>query len=251
MCIRDRAGRSCADCGRASCPLVCRVPSLYNESVLTVAIYHPIQNKLQQQILVLGSQTLADLKDKIYCLKDEVYSNLLPPDLNATSSFFFIENVFYNDMRLAHSQKTSSVIIEWAAKTSWPVTKLTTDDPVELVEKNMQDAFLKDIPIAVGEQYMFCHQGNCEHLVVFEQMEAVHWERIANIEEYPLQVLANHKLRKCSICNVHVAVKETRHDDLAPEDPCFFCEVCYRQLHYSEDGELLYQGFEVYEYHHE
>jgi snRNA-activating protein complex subunit 3 len=38
----------------------------------------------------------------------------------------------------------------------------------------------------------------------------------------------------------------TISDKLAPENPCFFCDQCYRPFHYSEEGALLYGDFEVY-----
>ncbi len=42
------------------------------EVVLRVRLYHQAQRpaKVQQEFLVLGSQTLADLRDRIYCLAD-------------------------------------------------------------------------------------------------------------------------------------------------------------------------------------
>lgn len=31
----------------------------------------------------------------------------------------------------------------------------------------------------------------------------------------------------------------TNRDSLAPEDPCFFCDVCFRMLHYDAEGNKL------------
>ena len=31
----------------------------------------------------------------------------------------------------------------------------------------------------------------------------------------------------------------TNKDSLAPEDPCFFCDVCFRMLHYDAEGNKL------------
>ena len=40
-------------------------------------------------------------------------------------------------------------------------------------------------------------------------------------------------------------------DRLADQSPIFYCEQCYQPLHHSENGELLYDDFEVYAYQHE
>lgn len=34
-------------------------------------------------------------------------------------------------------------------------------------------------------------------------------------------------------------------DKNAPENPCFWCDSCYRPFHYSEEGRLLYDDFQV------
>jgi len=43
---------------------------------------------------VLGTQYLSELKDKLYCLSDHLVGGK-----NYPSSFFYIENTFYNDFR--------------------------------------------------------------------------------------------------------------------------------------------------------
>eukprot|EP00658_Telonema_sp_P-2_P024091 TRINITY_DN19664_c0_g1_i1.p1 TRINITY_DN19664_c0_g1~~TRINITY_DN19664_c0_g1_i1.p1 ORF type:complete len:385 (+),score=77.30 TRINITY_DN19664_c0_g1_i1:244-1398(+) len=237
-------GRLCTSCGRY-CQAVHDLTTPLDECILSVSVYHPCQPKIEQQILVLGSQRLTDLKDKIYCLKDRVYRSLLNEGA-AQSSFFFIQNTFYNDTRLPTAHKASSVILEWA-RSHWR----TTDPPAVLEERVMEEAVMSELPVLPREQYLMCHMGNCEHLVVFDQVEMVHSEAVSSTGSFPVQVYQPpRKLRKCTICNIHVAVKETRSDELAPCDPCFFCNVCYRQLHYSEEGELLY-NYTVYDYHHD
>ena len=46
------------------------------------------------QYVVLGSQKLTALRDRMYCLADHILDG---PETR--SSFMFIENVFYNDLR--------------------------------------------------------------------------------------------------------------------------------------------------------
>jgi hypothetical protein len=46
-----------------------------------------------QEFLVLGSQKLIALRDKIKCVSD------LLPEPRSRSGYFFFENVFYDDLR--------------------------------------------------------------------------------------------------------------------------------------------------------
>jgi len=211
--------------------------------VVHVTIYHPVKNRVQQEFIVLGTQTLADLKDKIYCLKDKIAEGDQRP-----SSFFFINNTFYNDTRSENCKVYSRWIAEWAMENSWTPNKRVVNP--ELREEAMESALLSTIPFVAGEQYLFCHQGGCEHLVTFDQVEATPSCKDSSV--YPIQVFqGKSELKKCYICNIHTARKVTHGDHLAPDDPCFFCEICYRQLHYSEKGDLLYDDFEQYDYYHE
>jgi hypothetical protein len=50
---------------------------------------------------------------------------------------------------------------------------------------------------------------------------------------------------------VYPAAYVTYGDKLASENPFFCCEQCYRPLHYSVSGNLLYNDFQVYSYEHE
>lgn len=53
------------------------------------------------------------------------------------------------------------------------------------------------------------------------------------------------------MCEIFPAKFVTYNDKLSAEDPTFYCDKCYRQLHYDEQGQLLYSDFEVYRYYHD
>ena len=40
----------------------------------------------------------------------------------------------------------------------------------------------------------------------------------------------------------------TSGSTLAPEDPCFFCDTCFRALHYDNNGKKLVAGMKAYHY---
>lgn len=65
-----------------------------NDVILSISFYNMQKTVKMQEYLVLGSQCLTELKDKFYCLSDQVYS-----ECTTKSGYFFIEKVFYNDMR--------------------------------------------------------------------------------------------------------------------------------------------------------
>ena len=70
-----------------------------NKTILyNVAVFHSSKSMEKytkcNEFVVLGNQTLCDLKDKIYCLMDRT---LIGPFIK--NSYFFIEKIFYDDMR--------------------------------------------------------------------------------------------------------------------------------------------------------
>jgi snRNA-activating protein complex subunit 3 len=72
------------------------------------------------------------------------------------------------------------------------------------------------------------------------------------VAEYPLLIFQSKQhMRKCSVCATFLAKLVTHHDRLAPASPAFFCQQCYDFLHKDADGNVLYQGFQVFPYYHE
>lgn len=78
--------------------------------------------KPSHEVVLLGSNTLTDLRDKILCTNDigysinvesAFYSELKPKEMYP-SGFIFIDNVFYNDFRNSKSIDYSGVVIKWA-----------------------------------------------------------------------------------------------------------------------------------------
>ncbi|GFO14625.1 snRNA-activating protein complex subunit 3 [Plakobranchus ocellatus] len=77
------------------------------------------------------------------------------------SGFFFIENIFYNDLRFPDNKDYSKPIIAWA-KDHMPDTEMST--------KRMSECTFFDLNIKLGHHYLFTHQGNCEHSVTFTDL---------------------------------------------------------------------------------
>ena len=103
-----------------------------------------------------------------------------------------------------------------------------------------------------GKPYLFCHQGDCEHLLTIRSVRLAHADDPRRAESYPLRTLDGRRFRrKCSMCDVFEARHVTYGDRLAPCSPCFFCETCHDTLHLDAKGAPLYDEYERYEYHHE
>lgn len=243
----------------------------YPEVILCVEFYHNIRKDHKiQEFLVLGRQPLTVLKDKLYCLTDQLMQKA---EQQVPSGYFMIENVFYNDLRDRMAVDYSTPIIDWVnynkdeALEKWKVIvaagfkkkqrallqgSLPSDQLPFFKAANMASTCFADLRFRLGVRYLYCHQGDCKHSIVIRDMRLIHPEDNQNKAAYPLltfQPRVRH--RKCSICDIYRAKKVTYDDKWAPTNPSFFCENCYYLLHYSQSGTLMYDDFRVYDYYHE
>ncbi|GLJ17897.1 hypothetical protein SUGI_0313330 [Cryptomeria japonica] len=246
-------------------------PVHYSEVVLCIEFYHNIRKEHKiQEFLVLGSQPLTVLRDKLYCLTDQLMQKA---GQHVPSGYFLIENVFYNDFRDPMASDYSRPIINWfnnqrgEALEKWKAIiaagfkkkqrvllqeSLPSDQLPFFRTTNMSTTCFADLQFQLGVRYLYCHQGDCKHGIVIRDMRLIHPEDVQNKYAYPLltfQPRVRH--RKCTICDIYRAKKITYDDKWAPENPSFFCENCYYLLHYNQDGTLMYDDFSVFDYHHE
>lgn len=193
------------------------------------------------------------MKDVINCPSDKLilgeFSTVYPDLTNAQtekertgSSFFMVDHTFYNDTRSELYRDYSKLIIDWAKENG-----RHTIPGLGLFESaKMEATHFKDLKFRLGYPYLYCHQGNCEHIIVFQDMRIINESDVWLASSYPVQVMEGRKKRgKCSVCNIHMIKWKTMNDPLAFEDPSYFCEKCFKYLHYTEDGKRLYK-FEAY-----
>lgn len=246
------------------------VPVIYPEVVLCIEVYNN-KNQIRtktHELLVLGCQFLSELRDKIHCRTDQVMQMAGQHD---PSGYFLIEDVFCNDMRDANATDYSEPILDWLRNSK--------DEAVEKWEcilsgqlQKKQKALLGnerspklpcfravemekirfcDLSFRVGAGYMYCHQGDCKHIIVLRDMRLIHPKDVQNRRDYPIVTFQmKERPHKCSVCKIGIAEKVTVDDKWAEENPCYFCKNCYYMLHYV-DGSLLYEEFSVYDYLHE
>ncbi|EFC50354.1 predicted protein [Naegleria gruberi] len=216
-----------------------------DEVVLQVAIYHPIRNTKVQEFMVLGSQKLTELRDCIDCISNTVFGDV--NNYFTSSAYLFIENIFYNDRRIANNIDYSENIIEWM-KT---FEDGSTSKAHVFSSLKMEDVSFYDLSIRLNEPYIYCHHGNCMHYIVFTEMRIFNEKKdVNNLYAYPVRCFqAKPKRRKCGVCEIYQAKWVTFRDKFTSDDPSFFCDSCYRQFHYDHDGTLLYNDFNVFKYY--
>ncbi|XP_074553269.1 snRNA-activating protein complex subunit 3 [Halichoeres trimaculatus] len=224
------------------------------EVILTINVYYPaVFEKFQYvrphiTLLMTSSHTLAELRDAICCVSDlqvcGEFSNTpdIVPDFisrdHFKSAFFFFEGVFYNDMRYPECQDISMTTIEWAKTRNFP----------SYSQAKMEDTRFADLTVKVGFPYLYCHQGDCEHLIIITDVRLMHANDCLDKKLYPL-LTHKHRVvtKKCAVCHVYIGRWVTTNDKLAPSDPCLFCDKCFRMLHYDAQGNKL-GDFQAYPY---
>ncbi|XP_068445295.1 snRNA-activating protein complex subunit 3 isoform X2 [Clinocottus analis] len=230
--------------GRKPESVVDMVPE--GEIILTINVYYPATYENFSAIrphvtmLMTGSHSLAELRDAICCVSDlqvcGEFSNT--PDMapefiskdHFKSAYFFFEGVFYNDMRYPECQDISMTVIEWAKARNFPPYS----------QAKMQDTRFVDMKVKVGFPYLYCHQGDCEHLVIITDIRLIHADDCLDKKLYPL-LTNKHRVttQKCAACHVFIGRWLTTNDRLAPSDPCLFCDKCFRMLHYDAQGKKI------------
>ncbi|KAJ4810048.1 snRNA-activating protein complex subunit [Rhynchospora pubera] len=245
------------------------IPIKCPEVILCVEIYHPKKYGTKtQEFLVLGSQMLTDLRDNIYCLTDKVMKAVGKSD---PSAYFLIEDTFYNDLRQHSSIDYNRSIIDWLensqgeASAKWDAIlsgalrkkqkELLGDLEASSLPKfktaHMQKTCFSNVRFRLGNGHLYCHQGNCRHLIVIRDMRLLDPDDAQMQGDYPMLIYQlRTKYRKCSVCRIYHANKMTVDDKWASVNPCYFCLNCYYLLHYNEDNTLLYPH-QAFDYIHE
>ena len=273
--------------------------------------------KLNCEVLVHGDTRLTQLKDEIECLADyrqAAVNHGLVNDLrkksdddNGTekkekeeekarsskhigykeaneaneSGFFFIENVFYDDLRSKNSVSLSKGIVDASKKyfIRCPGMKLDDSDedeggeeengkgkengasikgkkkkkekikPSNFTSRDMRETTFSDLEIIPGKSYLYRHQGSCDHILRFRDV------RVANMdletaklsrEHYPIVISEARKMRKpCMCCEIHDATTTAYGDNMAVCSPFFWCDSCFNAAHPTEEEK---KGTETYPY---
>ncbi|KAB7506059.1 snRNA-activating protein complex subunit 3, partial [Armadillidium nasatum] len=196
--------------------------------------------KHSQEMYLLGSQKLTDLKDAIVCMNDVyVHEDMSKnPDLSIClnfpcsqelfrSSFFYINGTFYSDMRHPDAVDNSETIRTWAKK--YPLIG-------EMKIVRMEDTKLEDLSLRLGYPYVYQHLGNCEHLITFTDVRLHHCTDISDPSKYPLSRGNPIKLSVfCYSCNLYLANWVVKDDPRLPKPIAHFCDKCLKLFGYNDN----------------
>lgn len=234
-----------------------------NAIVISVRVYRPIKNnprqpissfRYVQEILLLGTNTLSDLRDFIKCpvdymIHDDVSENPFEMTMNPItgrmeriwesqrrnkdvykSGFIYIEGCFYNDTRWSNETiDYSEVIREWASHPKRQLGPFTT--------AKMEETTIEDLTVRFGYPYVYMHQGDHEHLIAFIDARLMTVDDPQHKRNYPFErsIGLSHS-KYCIVCCDKIARWVTSENDRVPEDPFYFCDECFKEFNYTEDG---------------
>ncbi|XP_030760943.1 snRNA-activating protein complex subunit 3 [Sitophilus oryzae] len=207
--------------------------------------------KIQYVIEVLGTNTLLDLANAIQCPSDnfiikEIETTTLDftEHLNAKEKYpsrcFFIENVFYNDMKHPKAIDYSEVVRKWAKENN--IGEFKTD--------SMENVTFDKLKTRLGYGYVYIHQGNCEHIVMFADSRILQKNDCLVQKRYPrLTSMKRTHGRHCFICTHDQAFWWVCDSDRLPVRKTFLCTKCLQSYHYV-DGQKV-GNFKLYPFHNE
>ncbi|KAJ2499795.1 hypothetical protein GGH96_003228 [Coemansia sp. RSA 1972] len=224
-------------------PVPNATPVADDEVILSVCFYNTRSSTSKmEEYLVLGSQSLTVLRDAFYCISDFLVSDHddkteNTKDRKVSSSYFFIEKTFYNDMRSPTATDYSRVITEWAND---PARQEKNPRLRGLQSRLMDGARFLDLSIKLRQPYIFMHQGDCEHVMMFTDLRLLGTKDDQHVEAYPKQIFRTRHMRhKCRMCSAYPAQYVTKNDFHSGMSPCYFCEKCYTPFHYDNGGSKL------------
>ncbi|CEM03451.1 unnamed protein product [Vitrella brassicaformis CCMP3155] len=242
------------------------------DTIVSFAFYHR-EGFLAQEIDLLGSQTLGDLRDALKCEEDTNFDGAR----FSMSALFYFDGQFYADARDPVAVDYSVWLRPWIDKqaahkggrkgavddggsedsnsnqggddandTLFDREQQGLIDAAGRPTKTMHETRLADASFGVQAQGMFLHQGECEHRIVVTNVRVRGPHDCPYDDAYPINTfLAETRFRKCQVCNVNVSelmlVKERRVET----NPAFMCHNCYVMLDQDEHGNrrhMMQQG---------
>ncbi|XP_076066585.1 proximal sequence element A Pbp49 isoform X2 [Oratosquilla oratoria] len=197
-----------------------------------------------QELLLLGQQKLSELRDAITCINDLAINEDLSTDPMLRhltylpnnsdlypSGFFYINGIFYNDMRDPTAKDYSSVIRSWAQR---------HEQCGEMKVANMEAVTFNELELRLGYPYLYLHQGNCEHLMVFTDVRLHHRDDVQEISRYPLLRGTATKLSvSCYICGLLMASWLVWGETRLPMPVAHLCDRCLKLFCYDKDGQKI------------
>lgn len=237
----------------------------YEDFIVMVRIFPPSKQEpggtvdyaktYTQEITLWSNNKLSILKDHILCLEDyqectgdvsELYTSkddrIPVPQRNKVlypSGLFYINNTFFIDRRSENHKDYSSVIMECAKK--WKLG-FSNDVPTSI-----EDVMVGDLSVRFGFPYLYQHQGNCEHLIVFSDARLVHpTDDNLCSANYPLVTNRRETCNSCMVCGLRIAEWVVKECKRFPHDITFLCNECHFMYNYIDRRKV--DNFKAYRF---
>lgn len=123
-----------------------------------------------------------------------------------------------------------------------------------IIENNILklDIKLEELQVVIGKPYTYKHRIQCQHFIIFNDIKLISSEDPFDRSAYPYQKFSTKTKRQiCELCKNFLAKFVCVNDTMIEKSACYMCENCFRDLHYSEEGERLYEDFQVFPYIHD
>jgi len=133
------------------------------------------------------------------------------------------------------------VIRSWATKSDRGIGAL--------IHANMEECSFNDLNFRLGQPYLYVHQGDCEHMVIFTNIRLFSPQGDCPLKTtYPLLLKTRHRgSTRCFMCKLKTAKWMVFGNDRLPDEPFLFCQDCMLQFNYTKDGEKIGQ-FKAYSF---
>ncbi|CAH1403479.1 unnamed protein product [Nezara viridula] len=232
----------------------------YTDYLLSVRVYLPTVHcsfsnarrtkplQVSQEFFVYSKQTLDCLRDRILCSEDfnsaegDISNN---PFKTTTirnmdvyrSGMFFINDKFFVDSRYPGNIDYSDIVKKWAAG-----KKLDLN-----VTLSMESSTFNMIDLRLGYPYLYMHQGNCEHLIVFTDARLITPKDILVKSAYPvMRSYASLRGKQCMTCTKKASKFIVLNTERLPLSRTYVCGLCLYQYFYIGDQKT--DDFIVYKY---
>ncbi|CAG7826655.1 unnamed protein product [Allacma fusca] len=226
-----------------------------SDALFTFVFYHqsgtPLAPKSSEpefavKINILGSQTLKELRNQFYCKNDlicgEIKGDRLPPseidkdacmkvreaNLQKPCALFVGHTIYTNEACTGNKDwDYASALKVWASRArKRPVGPFNNG--------SIEDTRIIDLIFKHGFPYLFVHHGNCEHLLVIEQVRLLNSLDSPLRSSYPIILKSNFKTVYCYVDNKRVARYAVRSMDGFPHDPMLLCRECLESYCYLQ-----------------
>jgi len=267
--------------------------SVLPKLVVTASLHNPHEmrpeGRKQYEVELLDSNTLADLRNILYCIHDEMASSSLQEQQPSfPAGCFFIEGRCYvDDQGVGEIRSdTRENVMNWlrsscgtealgetptrrkrardekADPESWAQVRYAISvnqlDAGTVNILPMSSVTLGSLHFRLGVRYLFTHaRYSCEHYLYFSDCRLFHSgtdkeSGVMLTETFPrVNFMAKFARKKCEVCMLWSARYLAYGDRLADTNPMMFCQHCYHMLHYSASGVLIYDDFDVFPYLHD